>query len=94
MGSEGDPQTMVVRLCHFARANLLPAGKEFDEHSPLADVGIDSFGLVELLLYSERTFGVSVPESHWTQENLQTLAALGRCIAELTGGNPGPGQRP
>jgi len=87
--SESNPQTTVARLCHFARANLLVEGKVFDEHSPLAEAGIDSFGLVELLLYSERTFGVSVPESHWTHDNLRTVAALGRCIAELAGENPG-----
>jgi acyl carrier protein len=94
MTAERNPQTTVARLCHFARANLLAEGKDFDEDSPLAEAGIDSFGLVELLLYSERTFGVSVPESHWTEANLRTVAALGRCIAELAGGNPGAGQRP
>jgi acyl carrier protein len=93
MTSESEPQTTVARLCHFARTNLLAEGKEFDEHSPLAEAGIDSFGLFELLLFSERTFGVNLPESHWTHENLRTLASLGRCIAELAKGNSTPEHR-
>ena len=93
MSPASDPQTATARLCHFVRANLLAEGKEFDEHSSLAEAGIDSFALVELLLYSERALGVSVPESHWTHENLRTLAALGHCIARLAGGNPAPQQR-
>jgi acyl carrier protein len=88
MTARRDPQTTIAGLCHFARANLLAEGTKLDEHSPLAEAGIDSFALVELLLYSERAFGVRVPESHWTCENFGTLGALGRCIAELAGGNP------
>ena len=85
MTTQKTPQTIVEELCQFARANLLAEGKDFNEHIPLTEVGIDSFALVELLSYSERAFAVSVPESHWTEENLRTLAALGRCIASLAG---------
>jgi acyl carrier protein len=86
MATPMTPQAIAEALCHFARTNLLAEGKHFDEHSPLTEVGIDSFALVELLFYSERAFDVSVPESHWTHENLRTLASLGHCIAELAGG--------
>jgi acyl carrier protein len=78
-----DPKTISDQLCQFARANFLADGVEFNEHSPLAEVGIDSFALVELLLCSERTFGVRVPESHLTRNNLVSVATLARCIAEL-----------
>jgi acyl carrier protein len=83
MSARKTPETIVEELYHFARSNLLAEGKDFDEHSPLKEVGIDSFALVELLCYSERAFSVSIPESHWTEENLRTLAALGQCIADL-----------
>lgn len=86
MAAQLTPQAIVADLCHFARTNLLAEGRHFDENSPLTEMGIDSFALVELLFYSERAFDVSVPESHWTQENLRTLASLGHCIAELSGG--------
>ena len=86
MATQLTPQAIVADLCRFARANLLAEGRHFDENSPLAEVGIDSFALVELLFYSERAFAVSVPESHWTQENLRTLASLGHCISKLAGG--------
>ena len=78
-----DPKTITDKLCQFARANFLADGVEFTEHSPLAEVGIDSFALVELLLCSERAFGVRVPESHLTRNNLVSVATLANCIAEL-----------
>ncbi len=78
-----DAKTISDRLCQFARANFLADGVEFNEHSPLAEVGIDSFALVELLLCSERAFGVRVPESHLTRNNLVSVSTLASCIAEL-----------
>ena len=78
-----DDQTIAAQLCQFARTNFLADGTAFDEHSPLAESGIDSFALFELLLYGERTFGIRVPPSHLTRENLASVATLARCIAEL-----------
>jgi acyl carrier protein len=87
MTSPADPKTIAEKLCQFARANFLADGVEFNEHSHLAEVGIDSFALVELLLCSERTFGVRVPESHLTRHNLVSVATLASCIAELARNN-------
>ncbi|MGB7747703.1 MAG: phosphopantetheine-binding protein [Verrucomicrobiia bacterium] len=78
-----DPKTIAEQLCQFARKNYVADGTDFDENSPLAKAGIDSFALVELLLYCERTFGVSVPDSHLTGKNLASVATLADCIAEL-----------
>ena len=83
MTAAPDPKTISAKLCQFARANFLADGVEFNEHSSLAEVGIDSFALVELLLCGERTFGVRVPESHLTRNNLVSVATLASCIAEL-----------
>ncbi len=58
-------------------------GAAFDGHSPLAKAGIDSFALVELLLFCERVIGVRVPDSHLTGTNLTSMATLAACIAEL-----------
>jgi acyl carrier protein len=88
-----DAKTISDKLCEFARANFLADGVEFNENSPLAEAGIDSFALVELLLCSERAFGVRVPESHLTRNNLVSVATLARCIAELASGN-GPASQP
>ncbi len=83
--SERDPKTISDQLCQYARSSLLAEGVVFDEHTPLAEAGIDSYALVEMLLFSERQFGIKVPESHLTREHLTSTAALARCIAGLAG---------
>jgi len=81
-------ETIAEQLCHFARANFVADGAGFDQHSLLAEVGVDSFALVEMLLYCERVFGVRVPLSSLTRANLTSVATLARCIAELARSSP------
>jgi len=78
-----DAKTIAAQLCQFARTNFVAEGVDFDEFSPLAKAGIDSFALVELLLYCERVLGVRVPDSHLTGNNLTSITTLANCIAEL-----------
>jgi acyl carrier protein len=78
-----DPKAIAVQLCQFARTNFVAEGMEFDENSPLAKAGIDSFALVELLLFCERSLGVRVPDSHLTGSNLASMASLANCVASL-----------
>jgi len=83
MTAAKDPKTIAALLCQFARTNFATEGTDFDENSPLTQAGIDSFALVELLLYCERVLGVRVPDSHLTGNNLTSMATLANCIVEL-----------
>jgi acyl carrier protein len=87
MTPETDPKIIAAQLCEFARTNFVPEGASFDENSPLSHAGIDSFALVELLLFCERKIGVRVPDSHLSGNNLTSMATLARCIAELARNN-------
>ena len=83
MTPEKDPKIIVAKLCGFARANFVAEGVAFDENSSLSQAGIDSFHLVELVLFCERELGVRVPDSHLTGANLASMSSLAKCIAEL-----------
>jgi acyl carrier protein len=80
---ETDTKIIAAKLCEFARTNFVADGVEFDEHSPLSQAGIDSFALVELVLFCERVLGVRVPDSHLTPANLASMSSLAKCISEL-----------
>ncbi len=83
MTPETDRKKIAAQLCRFARTNFVAEEQEFDENSPLSQAGIDSFALVELLLFCDRVLGVRVPDSHLTKTNLNSMASLAGCIAEL-----------
>lgn len=84
MTPEQDPKIIAAKLCDFARTNFVAEGVKFDENSPLSEAGIDSFALVELVLFCERVLGVRVPDSQLTNTNLASMASLAKCISELT----------
>lgn len=88
MNPQNDGMTIAGQLCQFARENFVVDGVSFDENSALAEAGIDSFALVEMLLFCERAFGVRVPLSSLTRNNLASVATLARCIAELARTGP------
>ena len=44
-----------------------------------------TFALFEMLLFGERTFGVRLPPSHLTRNNLASVATMAQCMAELAG---------
>jgi acyl carrier protein len=86
MTPETDPNKIAAKLCDFARTNFVAEGVEFDENSPLSQAGIDSFALVELVLFCERVLGVRVPDSHLTGDNLASMSSLAKCISQLAKG--------
>jgi acyl carrier protein len=80
---ETDPNKIAAKLCEFARTNFVTDDVKFDKNSPLSQAGIDSFALVELVLFCERVLGVRVPDSHLTPTNLASMSTLADCIADL-----------
>lgn len=83
MTPETDPKKIAAQLCQYARTNFLAEGQDFDENTLLHCAGVDSFMLVELLIFCERAIGARVPDSHLTKTNLASMASLANCIAEL-----------
>ncbi len=78
-----DVTTICQELTNFLSTSILAKGVEFDENKQLSSVGVDSLSLVETLLFIERHFGVSVPDSHLTRTNLETVSALAKCVNQL-----------
>lgn len=76
-----DAGRIADELCRFVREQLLPPGaRGFDATSPLRDFGLDSFALIEILLYCETHLGARIPDSDLKPENLRDIASLARCI--------------
>lgn len=59
-------------------------GVEHDRVKPedyLHELGVDSLGLVEILVFIERSYSVNLMESGLTREDFQTIRSLARRIA-------------
>jgi acyl carrier protein len=67
-------------LIKFLRESIVSEAREFDANTSLSSLGIDSFNLIQILLFIERRFKVSLPDAALTQENLRSVAAIALCV--------------
>lgn len=66
----------------------LPASAAADElaiEQPLQDAGLKSLDMVALMFAVEAEFEVEIPQQQMTPENFQSVAAIGRLVASLSG---------
>lgn len=66
-------------ILKFLRTNILAEGVTLDATTVLREIGIDSYSIVEIVLFIERHYGYVVPDTHLKPENFVTV----RSIAEM-----------
>ncbi|MCU0304884.1 MAG: phosphopantetheine-binding protein [Thermoanaerobaculales bacterium] len=65
---------------------------ELDPELPLVQRGvIDSIELMQIVLFLERRYGISVDETEILPANLRSLSAIERFVASKQGSAPGAG---
>ncbi len=67
-------------LCAFISENILAGDVEVQADTILSDIGVDSFSIIEIILFIERKFGVAIPHESLTPENLVSVDALAECM--------------
>ncbi len=64
------------QLCNFLHKNILAPEIEVTPETDLASIGVDSFSLMELVLFIERQFGLILPPEALTAENIASVKSL------------------
>jgi acyl carrier protein len=67
---------------------VLPDGKPLAADMTLTELGLDSLGMVTLMLELEETFGISFPDESLTPETFATGRSLWSVAAGLMAGSP------
>jgi acyl carrier protein len=73
-------------LREFLVSQVLGGTAPLLDETPLADVGVDSFALMETVLFVERRYGIVIPVERLTREHVRTVRSLGLCVASLAAG--------
>ena len=76
-------ERIALELLLFATESYELDRNSFDAQSILADAGIDSFSLLELVMFVERSYGIKIPLELLTPENTKSIAAIANCAAGL-----------
>ncbi|HWZ22952.1 MAG TPA: acyl carrier protein [Cytophagaceae bacterium] len=73
-------ETTKKELCAFISENILAGDVAVQADTILSEIGVDSFSIIEIILFIERKFGVAIPHESLTPENLVSVDALVECM--------------
>lgn len=78
-----DENVIINEIKNYIEKNILAEGLQLNAATDLKQAGIDSFSTVEIILFIERKFGVSIPDEKLIPDNFKTLQALAATVLEL-----------
>lgn len=78
-----DANTIIAEIKKFIETNILANDIKIEADTNLQQAGIDSFSIVEIILFIERKFGVVITDEKLVPENFKTLNALAAIVEEL-----------
>jgi len=86
-------QAIACQLCHVTRSRSLVEDAALTQEMALSARGMDSYALLELVPFAERTLGVSIQEFPLNPENLAFATSLAHYVADLCESAPRPVMR-
>ncbi len=78
-----DKNTIIAEIKKYIETNILDSDIKIGADTILPDAGIDSFSIVEIILFIERKYGVSITDDKLIPENFRTLNALAATVQGL-----------
>lgn len=63
-------------LLQFVAENILDKSMAIDCETPFREVGVDSFSIIQIVLFIERKYKLSMTEKDLIPENLHSIAAI------------------
>ena len=86
MTKQANHEEICDRLVQFISHNLLAEGVSLDASSSLTKLGLDSFSLIEILLFVERQYGIAITMDKLNRDNTETVDALAGVVhTEMAG---------
>ncbi|MBL8498106.1 acyl carrier protein [Nitrosomonas sp. JL21] len=74
------PSAIAENICFFIRNHLVIGSVEVTPATPLARLGLDSFSLIEIILFVERQYQLQLSDEALTQENICSSETLANYI--------------
>ena len=77
------PENIESNIITFLVNNIVAQNTIITNTTVLRDIGIDSFSIVEIILFIERKYGVVIPDDKLIPENFRTIQALSIIVKTL-----------
>lgn len=81
------PDDLEERISALIREKFLEVPGELEPGADLFALGLDSMGIMQLLMTIEQSFGVRVPDRAVTQDNFRSPCRIAHLIRGITAGS-------
>jgi acyl carrier protein len=72
-------------LCAFIKSSIVDKYIIVVPNTPFQIIGIDSLAIIEIVLFLERRFNISLPEHELRPENFISASTLAHCATKYQG---------
>ena len=79
-----DENIIAADIKKFIEVNILAGNIQLDAETVLQNAGIDSFSIIEILLFIQEKYNMLVPDDQLVPENFKTLASLAGLVNKLS----------
>lgn len=69
-------------IIHFLQTNILEENTSLNATTVLRELGIDSYSIVEIILFIERKYNYVVPDHLLKTENFETIEKIASILAK------------
>ncbi|MBJ7327518.1 MAG: hypothetical protein JHC52_09260 [Chthoniobacterales bacterium] len=80
------PEDLERHLLTLVQEKLIEAGEPLTPDTDLFSIGLDSMGIMQLLIAIEEIFRVRIPESQVTRENFTSASSLAALVRQCAKG--------
>ena len=78
-----DIKIIETDIIRFLETNILSEGIKINADSSLSDTGIDSFSIVEIILFIERKYDYVIPDEKLIPDNFKTVKSIALLVKEI-----------
>ena len=69
-----------LQLCEFIQSCLAAPGVAVTPGTSLTQLGLDSFSIIEIVLFIERQYGLTLPDAALSKENIESPQTFAACV--------------
>jgi acyl carrier protein len=77
-------QQIEADIINFLQKNILAENVSLKADMVLRDVGVDSFSIVEIILFIERKYGLIIPDQYLIPDNFKSVTCIAQLIIRLS----------
>ena len=75
---------IISEIQHYIESSILDSRIKLDPETNLQKAGVDSFSIVELIIFVQNNYNISIPDSQMLPNNFKTIQSMAQLVLKLS----------